>query len=66
MNTYCAQSFEDGTLFDHTFQAEDDDAALLIADARGWEIIGELICEQIVYESEVDDVLDYLQPDKLH
>ena len=66
MNTYCAQSYEDGIMFDHTYQAENDEHALLIADARGWEILGELVCEQIIYETDLDDIIDYVTPGKMH
>ena len=66
MNTYCAQSCEDGVMFDHTYQAESDEQAIKIAEARGWEVIGDLVCEQIVYADEESDILDYVTPEKMH
>ena len=53
-------------MFDHTYQAENDEQAIKIAEARGWEVIGELVCEQIVYADEESDILDYVTPEKMH
>lgn len=66
MNLYAAQSWEDDTLFDHEFNAPDDETAQKIADSRGWELLGEVVYQEICPEELLENIIDSLKTETVH
>lgn len=46
MRVFCADSRQNGVLFDHTYEAYDETAALKIARQQGWRFLGELVSSE--------------------
>ena len=51
--TYCAESYENGVLIAHTFDATDDETAQALADSNGWTLLGVLVHEEDVADEFV-------------
>lgn len=57
MQMYCAQSWVDGRKYEHTYPARDGLEATEIAAKMGWDLLGELVAEQIIYADELEQIL---------
>lgn len=53
-------------MFDHTFEARSEDEAKEIATRHGWELLGELVAEQIIYADELEEIVESMKAERLH